>query len=111
MTITSDPPGALVLISNVEKGRTPLEMTFTWYGDYDIMLQREGCQTLKTHANLVPPWYEIPPVDLLSEIAPWTYRDHRYLHYVLPKQVIRTDEQLLQSAEVLKERNLEPVKK
>ena len=109
MTITSDPAGALVRISDNEKGRTPLTLPFTWYGDYDIILSREGHQTLKTHANLRPPIYEIPPLDFFSAIAPWTYHDRRYLHYTLTKLSPPDEEALLERAEELRRRTLEPV--
>jgi len=107
--ITSEPPGALVYISDVEVGRTPVTHPFTWYGDYDIMLRHEGRQTLKTHAEITPPIYEIPPLDLLSEIAPWTYHDRRYLHYQLDELAQPSDEELIRRAKVMEQENLQPV--
>ena len=95
LTITSAPPGAIVYISDVEKGRTPLTFQFTWYGDYDIVLRLDGYETLKTHANINPPWYEVPPLDFFSAIAPWSYHDKRYLDYELEPSKVPTDEQLI----------------
>ncbi|MDY6913689.1 MAG: PEGA domain-containing protein [Planctomycetota bacterium] len=109
MTITSEPDGALVFVSDVEVGRTPLKMPFTWYGDYDIILRKDGYKTIKTHANITPPWYEIPPLDLLSAMAPWTYHDRRYLHYKLDDYVPGSDADLLERAERLKRQNAEAV--
>ena len=111
MTITSEPPGALVFISGEPVGRTPVTQKFEWYGDYDIILRypEQGYETLKTHAGLNPPPYEIPPIDLLSHLAPWTYHDRRYLHYKLHKRKPLTDDELIQRATDLKKRNLEPV--
>ena len=86
LVITSEPSGALVYISDVEVGRTPLRHPFTWYGDYDIILRMDGWETLKTHRNLRMPAYEVPPADLFSHLAPWTYHDTRYLHFKLEKQ-------------------------
>ena len=111
MTITSEPDGAIVFVSDVEKGRTPLTMSFTWYGDYDILIRKEGYRTLKTHARIDPPWYEFPPLDLFSGLAPWTYRDRRYLHYGMEELVLPTDEQLIDRAERMEETTLEPVKR
>jgi hypothetical protein len=51
LTVTSEPPGAIVYIGDREVGRTPITTPFTWYGDYDIILRREGYQTLNTHAK------------------------------------------------------------
>ncbi|MFP4052617.1 MAG: PEGA domain-containing protein [Phycisphaerae bacterium] len=110
MLVTSEPAGAIVYISDVEVGRTPVKVNFTWYGDYDIMLRKDGFETLKTHANLTPPIYELPPLDLLSAIAPWTYHDKRYLHFEMSKLNLPEDEELIRRAEQMRQRNLEPVK-
>ena len=108
MTITSEPAGALVFVSDVEIGRTPVTIPFTWYGDYDIILRHDGYETKKTHAKINPPIYEIPPLDLFSAIAPWTYHDRRYLHYKMDTLVLPSDEELVKQAEALQKRNLEP---
>ena len=42
ISVTTEPPGALVWINDVEVGRTPLETDFTFYGIYDVRLRREG---------------------------------------------------------------------
>ncbi len=110
MTITSEPSGALVWVSDVEVGRTPVTISFTWYGDYDIILRKDGFETRKTHANIIMPWYEVPPLDLLSEIAPWTYRDNRYLHFKLDKRVEPSDADLIERAAELQKRTFQPVK-
>ena len=108
ISITSEPPGALVCISGVEKWRTPTPpIPFTWYGDYEIILRRDGYQTLKTHEKIRPPYYEVPPLDLFSAIAPWTYHDNRSFHYVLDKLVLPSDAELIRRAEELRHRNLE----
>jgi len=109
MTITSEPEGALVMVSSVEKGRTPLTMSFTWYGDYDIIVSMDGYETLKAHRNILPPWYEVPPLDFFSQLAPWTYHDRRYLHFVLSRPQPLSKEELKHQAEVMKQENLEPV--
>jgi len=111
MTITSDPPGAVVYVSNVEVGRTPVTIPFLWYGDYDVILRLEGHNTLTTHAQINMPIYEYPPFDLLSEMAPWTYRDLRYLHYKLMPLTPPNEEDLIQRAQAMEKRNLEPVKR
>lgn len=111
MQITSEPDGALVYVSDVEVGRTPVTLPFTWYGDYDVILRRDGYETLKTHADINAPWYELPPLDLFSALAPWTYHDERYLHYELEKLDPPSEEELIERAERLGERNAEPVER
>jgi len=107
LTVSSEPPGALVYISSEEIGRTPVTTSFTWYGDYEIILRKDGYQTLKTHYKIYPPAYEIPPLDLLSALAPWTYRDNRTAHFVLKKKTVPSDAELIQRAEQLRERNMQ----
>ncbi len=109
LKITSQPEGAIVYVSDVEVGRTPVTIPFTFYGDYDIILRRDGYETLKTHAYLSPPVYELPPLDLLSAMAPWTYHDRRHVHFDLEPYVPTSDEDLIRRAEQMKRRNLEPV--
>jgi len=107
LTITSEPEGALVYLSSQEVGRTPLSMPFTWYGDYEVILRKEGYETLKTHLNVTPPLYEVPPLDLFSELAPWTYRVHKSAHFTLAEKAPVDDERLLDRAEDLRARNAE----
>ncbi len=108
MTITSEPAGALVFVSDREVGRTPVTVPFTWYGDYDVLLRRDGHETLKTHAEINPPWYEVPPLDLLSHMAPWTYHDRRFLHYDLEPLAEPSDEELIRRADEMRTERLEP---
>lgn len=68
INITSQPDGALVYINGVEAGRTPMKYDFDIYGDFDVILRKDGYQTLKTHQNLKTPIHELPPFDLLSEL-------------------------------------------
>ncbi len=110
MEITSSPPGALVYVSDKEVGRTPLTMPFTWYGDYDIILRKAGYETLKTHRNIRRPAYEIPPIDLLSQMAPWTYHDQRYLHFELKPRQEPEEEEIVERARELREKNRRPVR-
>lgn len=99
MTITSDPPGALVFISDKEIGRTPVVQEFLWYGDYEIALRLKGRQTLHTHRQIDAPWYEIIPLDLLSAVVPWTYHDKRYLHFELAERTAVDQADLIRRAE------------
>ena len=111
MEITSEPAGATVIVSDVEKGVTPVTVDFTWYGDYDIILRKDGYETLKTHARIDPPWYELPVLDFFSALAPWTYHDNCYLHYPLETYTPPSDDGLVDRAGRMKERNAEPVKR
>jgi hypothetical protein len=79
LTVNSDPSGALVYLNGQEIGRTPLKHNFTFYGDYDVVLRKEGYETLKTSRVLKAPIDETPPLDLFRELfgarhrAEWTF--------------------------------------
>ena len=107
LTVTSEPAGALVIISDKEVGRTPLTIDFTWYGDYEIIVRypEKGYKTLKTHAEISPRWYGYPPIDLFASLAPWTVSDKRYLHYKLGKLTLPDDDTLIKRAEQMSQRN------
>jgi hypothetical protein len=107
LTVTSEPEGALVILSDKEVGRTPLTIDFTWYGDYDIIVRypEKGYETINTNANISPKWYGYPPFDLFITVSPWTVQDKRYLHYKLEKLKLPNDETLIKRAEQMGERN------
>jgi len=110
LTITTDPPDAQVFVSDTEKGRSPVTFPFTWYGDYDIIIRKNGYDTLKTHANINTPLYQYPPFDFFSELAPWWYRDRRYVHLKLTPATQPSDAELIQRAKAMRQRNLESPK-
>lgn len=110
MTITTEPAGALVLVSDLEIGRTPVTIPFTWYGDYEIIIRKDGYTTIDTHQQINPPIYEIMPIDLLSAIAPWTYHDRRYFHYEMDELELPEAEELIERAERMRKENLKPVR-
>jgi len=68
LTINSDPQGALVYLNDAEVGRTPVSVDFLWYGDYDVILRKEGYATLQTNERVNEPWYQVPPIDFREEL-------------------------------------------
>lgn len=82
--ITSDPPGAIVTLNDVELGRTPLAVGFVHYGTYDVRLRREEREPLATLARADMPLYELPPIDLLLTAAPVSVHTRVHWHFDLP---------------------------
>ena len=70
VVVTSTPPGATVYANDVELGRTPLEAQFTYYGSYDVLVQLDGFEPLRTKAKATAPVYEYPPLDLAASAVP-----------------------------------------
>jgi hypothetical protein len=104
LTVTTDPPGALVHLNDQEFGRTPVTREFTWYGTYDVQLRKEGYETRKTTGKVIAPWWQWVPIDLVAELLPLT--DRRQLHYTLKpatQQAIDPDVMLDRSAALRKQ--------
>lgn len=96
MTIRSNPPGALVYVDNYEIGRTPVSTDFIYYGTRRIRLEADGYQTYTAEQHFWPPWYEVPPLDFVSEnLWPWEIRDERVVDFTLTPQIIVPTEALL----------------
>lgn len=91
--ITSDPPGAIVTLNDIEVGRTPLEVNFTSFGVYDVRLERRGYSTLLTSAEAKPRLHDQPGFDALSAILPGRPRTDVRWHFVLEPLV--TDPEVL----------------
>jgi len=106
--VETDPPGALVVVNDQEVGVSPTKFSFTWYGDYDIIVRKPGYKTLKTNYRLREPWYQWPPIDIVAELLiPVTIRDE----HVLPKYVLEPAEepaveQLVERAAALRDEAL-----
>ncbi|MHC5022617.1 MAG: PEGA domain-containing protein [Planctomycetota bacterium] len=83
ISITSEPPGALVWLNEREVGRTPVDVEFLTYGTYDVRLQLADHEPLATSGDAKVPWWEIPPLDLLAAASPFTFRRHVKWHFDL----------------------------
>ncbi len=103
VTITTQPEGALVFFGEDEIGRTPLTIPFTFYGDREVIVRKEGFETLHTHADLEAPCYDAFPLDFFSELlTPWTYHYHVHEHYALAPLQIPDEQELIRQAGELK---------
>lgn len=67
ISITSDPGGALVWVNDREVGRTPLEIEFLYYGEYDVRVERDGQEPIMTTRWASAPSWDVPVVDLAVE--------------------------------------------
>ena len=103
MTIRSNPPGAMVYVDDYPIGTTPISANFTYYGTRKLRLMKDGYETLTVMEPLRAPWYQIPPVDFVSEnLVPGEIYDRRTLSYQLVPQRIVPPEELLGRAEGLR---------
>lgn len=103
--ITSDPPGAVVYKNGQPLGAAPVDDHFVYYGKYRFTLVKEGYETLHVDQDIPTPWYEVFPLDFISEnLVPWPITDVRRFHYRMePRQQVQS-EQLRQDADNLRGR-------
>lgn len=83
VSVTSNPPGALLYLNGLEVGRTPVTRDFKWYGVYDVELRKEGYETLKTTGQLHTPWWQYVPIDLFAELMPFHLHDRQKLDFAM----------------------------
>jgi hypothetical protein len=103
MTIRSDPPGAEVYVDDNEIGATPISTPFIYYGQRNIRLVKDGYETKSVIQTVNPPWYQIPPLDFVTEnLLPGKLRDQRTYDYHLDPQAVVPQDQLLGRAEELR---------
>ena len=80
----SNPPGALVYIDDYQIGITPCSTEFTYYGTRNVVLVKDGFETLRVQHKFFPTWYQIPPLDFVSDnLVPFEIHDDRLLSYTL----------------------------
>lgn len=94
LSITSEPSGALITIGDHEVGRTPLETTFKFHGVYDILVELDGYEPLRTTSTASAPFYEYPGPDIIAEALPMKLENTQRWHYVLEP---RLEDQLTQA--------------
>ena len=59
-------------------GTTPVSTDFVYYGTRKIRLIKDGYDTLTVQQPFPVPWYEIFPLDFVTEnLWPWEIRDER----------------------------------
>jgi hypothetical protein len=107
MTVVSDPPGAVVSVNGKPVGAAPVDVPsnlFLYYGDYDLMLVRDGFEPLLVKQPVPAPWYEYFPLDFVSEnLIPWHIKDTRVFSYQLSPAIKVPPDEVLDRAAAQRE--------
>jgi hypothetical protein len=81
--IESEPPGATVKFHREVRGETPVTIPFIWYWYYEVELEKEGYEPVRTVERFrCPPWF-IFPLDGIMELMPFPITDTRKRTYQL----------------------------
>jgi hypothetical protein len=103
LTINTQPQGAIVTLNDEEIGTSPVTVSFEWYGDYDVRINKAGYETLKTHRKLDAPWYDAFPFDFFAQILnPGRIVDSYEWTFELAEKKEISREELIRDAEELK---------
>lgn len=83
--ITSDPPGAVAYLNDRQIGVTPAEAEFTFYGVYDVRLDRPGYEPISVGKTAHAPIWEWPIIDIVFEALPVRIEHTVKWHFELEK--------------------------
>lgn len=104
LTVRSFPPGAQVFVDDQDIGSTPCSSAFVYYGSRKIMLVKDGYRTETFYQPINAPWYQIPPLDFISENLTFSEtRDERVIDVRLTPQENVSPQDLLNRAGALRE--------
>jgi hypothetical protein len=93
----------MVYVDNQPIGVTPCATNFVYYGTREIRLVKAGYETLTISQPIPAPWYQVPPLDFISEnLTPREIQDYRTLSYNLSPQQIQPTSQIVARAEQLR---------
>lgn len=104
ITINSDPAGALVYMDGEELGYTPVSTDFTYYGTREFTLVKDDYETLTVLQKVRTPWYQVPPLDLISDnFLPGRVTDRNNFFYRLQKRESVRTKDLIDNAHRLRD--------
>ena len=105
MTIRSNPPGALVEVDGERLGYTPVSFDFDYYATREFTLSKVGYETLTIKQPIDPPWYQVPPLDLISDnFLPARITNRHDFTYNLKRKQVESTPALIDRANNIRSR-------
>lgn len=93
----------MVYVDKEPIGKSPISTSFVYYGTREIEVVHDGYRTEKIRRKISPPWYQIPPLDFVSEtLWPGEIRDERVIDVTLVPKQVPSREELLARADQLR---------
>jgi hypothetical protein len=103
LTINTNPAGAQVFLNDEEIGVSPVTTSFNWYGNYNITIRKQGCETLQARRKLNAPWYDLFPFDFVTQVLyPGRIVDSQEWSFDLKPQKEVSRQELIEAAEQIK---------
>jgi hypothetical protein len=114
LRVRTDPPRSAIYVNGDSVGATSddgvLAHPFTYYGTVDVTARAPGHYSRREYIALEPPWYQIFPLDFVSEVLiPWNIEDVHELDLTLapspPEMDSALQKELRAKAEALRAAN------
>lgn len=103
LTVRTNPPGAMVYVDRQLIGPSPASTSFVYWGTRHIEVVGDGYRTEKVLRTFHPPWYQIPPLDFISEsLVPWEIRAQRVVDITMVPETPVPSEELIARGEELR---------
>jgi hypothetical protein len=103
MTFRTNPSGAMVYVDKQPVGLTPVSTGFTYYGTRNIEVVKDGYRTEKFLRKIHAPWYQIPPLDFISDtVWPFEQRDERIIDVQMTPDLEVPNDALVATGEQLR---------
>ena len=104
LTVRTFPAGAQVFVDDQDIGITPCSASFVYYGTRKITVMKEGYRTETLFQKIYPPWYQIPPLDFVTEnVVAREIRDERIVDVQLVPEEIIPQQRLMERAQSLRD--------
>ena len=105
LTIVTEPPEAIVWLNDEEIGTTPVTVSFNWYGDYTVRIEKPGHEILNTHRLLERPAHDRFPLDFFAQVIwPGTIEDSYTWAFDLEPFQQASAEELVEQANQMRDR-------
>lgn len=103
LTVRTQPAGAAVYVDKQYIGTSPTATPVTYYGTREVEVVKDGFRTERVLRTFNPPWYQLPPLDFVSEtLWPKEIRDERIVDIAMIPQQTMSSEQLQSRANNLR---------
>jgi len=105
LTIVTDPEEAVVWLNDEEVGTTPVTVSFNWYGDYNVRIEKSGYEILNTHRELERPLQDEFPFDFFAQVLwPDTIVDKYTWTFDLQPYMQSSPAELIEAAQDMQQR-------
>ena len=104
LVVRTQPEGAFVTVDGHPVGYSPVAVNYVYGGSRDILIEKDGQESIREKVDLSDPWYLRPPISFFTEnFSPREIRHQPVLDFQMqPKSRVNGDV-LIQRANTLRD--------